>query len=392
MVTKTHRVLLCDDEQGFADRISKWLRDQGELEVVTAANGAEAVDVLRSTEIDLVITDLEMPVMDGFGLLAHMSRHAPTIPVMVMTAYATPTARERLQGLGLDEVLEKPLRLDRLLDGIRAALARRARGFIEGISLTSILQLLEMERKTVMLQVQAGERTGTMCFDVGKLVDAEALGGTLGGDDAAMEIISWEDAVVEFDYTRRASASRVTSNLGFLIMESLRRKDEAGGLDAEQADGDAPALEPELERFASEFDRPTSPPRPLETIELRQELLEECLDHLCTVPGVEAVAVLGPGGSLRASRSVDSGLSIVAQAEAFEAVARAAHEQAKLLGFDGCSEISIGTKRNLVMVHGLELDGRVPFRVVAILAWDCDHEAVAGRLGEIVPQLVCAPA
>jgi CheY-like chemotaxis protein len=392
MVTKTHRVLLCDDEPGFVGRISKWLEDQGELEVVTAVNGAEAVEALRSNEIDVVVTDLEMPVMDGFALLAHMSRQAPTIPVLVMTAYATPAARERLHGLGLDDVLEKPLRLDRLLDGIRGALARRARGFLEGISLTSILQLLEMERKTVMLRILSVQRHGTMCFNDGKLVDAEALGGSLTGDDAAMEIISWDDAAVEIDDDRRPSAKRVTSSLGFLIMESLRRKDEACGRAADQPLDDALFAEAELRPLEDEGRVPTSPPGPAEVPELQRERLEACLDRLCTVRGVEAVAVLGPGGAVHASRSLDADLSFVAQAEAFEEVARSAHEHAKRLGFEGCTEISLGTKRNLVMVQGLEFEGHVPFRVVAILDWNCDHEAVAGQLGEIVPSFVCTPS
>jgi CheY-like chemotaxis protein len=52
--------------------------------------GKEAVQILDATGVDLVVTDLRMPKMDGFELLAHMSGNYPDIPVIVMTAYGTP--------------------------------------------------------------------------------------------------------------------------------------------------------------------------------------------------------------------------------------------------------------------------------------------------------------
>ena len=56
---------------------------------------------MDSTEVDLVVTDLRMPKMDGFELLAHMSGQYPNIPVIVMTAYDTPEIEERLKDMGV---------------------------------------------------------------------------------------------------------------------------------------------------------------------------------------------------------------------------------------------------------------------------------------------------
>jgi YesN/AraC family two-component response regulator len=76
-------VLIVDDERPFllslTDGLAVYAND---FTVVTALNGKEAVKVLDSTEVDLVVTDLRMPKMDGFELLAHMSGQYPNIVVL----------------------------------------------------------------------------------------------------------------------------------------------------------------------------------------------------------------------------------------------------------------------------------------------------------------------
>jgi CheY-like chemotaxis protein len=114
------KVLIVDDEKPFllslADGLGAYAKD---FEVVTASNGKEAVKVLNSSGVDLVVTDLRMPKMDGFELLAHMSGTYPGIPVIVMTAYGTPAieiqytcaVKKKSIGLPLGEILMEGFRL-----------------------------------------------------------------------------------------------------------------------------------------------------------------------------------------------------------------------------------------------------------------------------------------
>jgi DNA-binding NtrC family response regulator len=90
----------------------------------TATNGLEAVKLLKSSPvIDLVITDLSMPKMDGFELLAYVNRNYPKIKVIMMTAFGTPKIEEIVRNMGILRYLEKPLDINVIADNIFDALA-----------------------------------------------------------------------------------------------------------------------------------------------------------------------------------------------------------------------------------------------------------------------------
>lgn len=74
----------------------------------TAANGKDAVEVLANSSVDLILTDLTMPIMDGYELIEHRNRYYPQVPLMAMTADASPDVIRKLSGLGITDCLEKP--------------------------------------------------------------------------------------------------------------------------------------------------------------------------------------------------------------------------------------------------------------------------------------------
>jgi len=228
MVVK--KVLIVDDEKPFLLSLTDGLAVHAkDFEVVTALNGKEAVKVLDSTGVDLVVTDLRMPKMDGFELLAHMSGSYPDIPVIVMTAYGTPAIEERLQAMGTFHYLEKPLEFNVLADMIFDALeASTSPDHIHGISLAAFLQLLEMENKTCTLMVKSGEKEGHLYFLKGELMDAEV--GKVKGEKAALDIVTWDNVVIEIQYTCPIKKKGIGLPLAELLMEGFRIKDEKGSV------------------------------------------------------------------------------------------------------------------------------------------------------------------
>jgi predicted regulator of Ras-like GTPase activity (Roadblock/LC7/MglB family) len=82
-----------------------------------------------------------------------------------------------------------------------------------------------MERKTCTLSVSAGEKEGRLYFREGVLLEAET--GGLSADVAALEIVSWADAVIEISSTCRRQKRRITANVGELLLECFRLKDES---------------------------------------------------------------------------------------------------------------------------------------------------------------------
>ena len=84
-------VLIVDDEKLFLASLEEGLQFfADEFRVITALNGKKALDQLHKNDVDLVVTDLKMPEMDGYQLLTEMIKGYPHIPVIVMTAFGTP--------------------------------------------------------------------------------------------------------------------------------------------------------------------------------------------------------------------------------------------------------------------------------------------------------------
>lgn len=122
---RVREVLIVDDEEPLLLTIAEGLSIYKKyFNLLTATNGADAVKVLKSSPvIDLVVTDLSMPKMDGFELLAYMNRNYPHIPVILMTAFGTPKIEEIVNSMGIFRYLEKPLDINSIAENIFAALS-----------------------------------------------------------------------------------------------------------------------------------------------------------------------------------------------------------------------------------------------------------------------------
>ena len=103
------KVLLVDDDESFIWFLANALSECGE-DFVTATtwNGKEAVKILEEFPADFVITDLNMPVMNGYEFLLHAKEHFPGLPVFVMTGVKTLEVEKRLRSLGVSQCMEKP--------------------------------------------------------------------------------------------------------------------------------------------------------------------------------------------------------------------------------------------------------------------------------------------
>lgn len=102
-------ILIVDDEQMMRNLLEKILIREG-YKILSAGNGAEALEVLQSSRVDMVISDIKMPRMNGFDLLKVLKEEYPEIGVIMMTAYGdTYTVKDALL-LGADEYITKPFK------------------------------------------------------------------------------------------------------------------------------------------------------------------------------------------------------------------------------------------------------------------------------------------
>lgn len=102
------RVLVADDEEGIRSFLAEAL-ELDDHEVEQAADGAEALSMLRERSFDVLLTDLKMPALDGMGLLAHVRAEQPETEVIVLTAHGTVANAVEAMRKGAYDFLEKPI-------------------------------------------------------------------------------------------------------------------------------------------------------------------------------------------------------------------------------------------------------------------------------------------
>ena len=218
-------VLIVEDDKSFQLNLTEGFKAyKDRFQTVVANDGLEALTILNKQTVDLVLTDLKMPRMDGFELMAHLSSNYPEIPVIVMTAFGTPDMEENLRGMGAFQYIEKPIDFLSLVEKIISGLESTSQGFVTGVSLTSFLQLLELDKKSCTLTIHFGSETGTIYFSQGDLIDAVSR--NLTGLEAAFEIIGWDDVKIEIGNSCQINAREINEPLGYVLLEAARRKDE----------------------------------------------------------------------------------------------------------------------------------------------------------------------
>jgi two-component system NtrC family response regulator len=107
-------VLIIDDEKNYPPIIAAVLQEEG-YETFTANSGPEALEILENSDVDLVLTDMKMPGMDGIELLERIKEKDPDIPVIMMTAYGTVEAAVEAMQKGAYSYLLKPFDNERLV-------------------------------------------------------------------------------------------------------------------------------------------------------------------------------------------------------------------------------------------------------------------------------------
>lgn len=120
---ETPRILVVDDEAGVRDLIVDAL-SLASISSSTATHGMEALAKIRDEVIDLVILDINMPIMDGYEVLQRMRDSGITLPVIVLTARMDREDTKRAFELGADDFVRKPFGIEELTLRVQAVLRR----------------------------------------------------------------------------------------------------------------------------------------------------------------------------------------------------------------------------------------------------------------------------
>jgi len=120
------RALVVDDSLALRRSVMYALQRLGEIVCIEANDGAEAIKKLAAGGFDIVLTDINMPLLDGLKLISHI-RSEPALsklPIIVITTESADADRERALKLGADAYLVKPVKAQDVLDAVQRLLKR----------------------------------------------------------------------------------------------------------------------------------------------------------------------------------------------------------------------------------------------------------------------------
>jgi two-component system chemotaxis response regulator CheY len=233
------RILVVDDSKMARSVIRKVLGELGYSFVSEAVDGVEAMEKLRCSAFDLVMTDWEMPRMDGIELVREI-RRSPDLDVPVLMVSGEGYAARFVEVLraGAQGYIRKPFKADRLQRKIDEVLKKQAmqaesltaalNGSLEEVGFPELVQFLASCGMTGQLVIDHQEsgipHRGTLHVRAGNVV--AAFCGTTAGNEAVYAMAEWESGLFRFEPETVDIVANTTMPTLPLLMEAMTRRDE----------------------------------------------------------------------------------------------------------------------------------------------------------------------
>ena len=345
MIQAPRTVLVVDD-----DAVARTLYERAlaphlpEFALVIVDHGAAALEVLAARPVEVLVTDLHMPVMNGFELLAHVRERHPNMGVIVLSSMDPEHVADSAPRLGSYRRVLKPIAPADLAAQVRAAAEERVQGHIAEVPLAPLLQLLQLEGSTCSLLVRSGARKGRLHFRNGELVNAYAFELDTDGEAAARHLLAWERATVDFERSLHNHVRSVRTPLAELLIDVAREQDER---DRDRTAGVAPEPRAQAAAPVAPATAPAPAPTPTPTLGAALDRLSSALGAL-RARGSAVAEQLEPARSLAVEaerRHVDprAPLPTVESARVLDArladLARHLAERAHVLGDDLAADL-----------------------------------------------------
>ncbi len=227
MAAELKKVLIVDDEETLTWSMAKSLsKDRDKYEVLTANNGREALNLLKKTKVDLVISDIRMPDINGLDLLVRIKMEHPQTKVIIMTAYGSTDIQKEANRRGSLYYIEKPFEISDIRK-IIVDLVGKKKGFqgrVFDVQLTDIIQMNCLGRLTTALVITRNGEKGVIYFNEGEIIHAEV--GEQKGTEAFYRILSWEEGEFVSNIGFVPPVQTIYQSWEHLLVEAMRKYDD----------------------------------------------------------------------------------------------------------------------------------------------------------------------
>jgi len=194
-----NRILIVDDEEDLTWSITKSLkRENRALDVISVNSGHEAMEILQNEKIDLLVTDLRMPGINGHDLIKYIQEKKLGIKIIVMTAFGTQEIENQMLLSEQFYFIEKPFEMGSLKQKIFKILNPAPKKVMNNVE-KKIRVLLKTAKPNHDLRVTLvnGNKKGQIYISERQIYQAEL--GCLNGKNALDEMLRWKHCVLEVE-------------------------------------------------------------------------------------------------------------------------------------------------------------------------------------------------
>ena len=262
------RVLVVDDEEDMLWMLQRNLnKGMQDVEILAAKSAEEALAILSDTAVNLVITDINMPGMNGLDLLIEINNRFPKTGVIIMTAYPSNAYENQAMLSGSLRFIEKPFDINEVRTIVKEALKlnKGFQGTVNGVDLIDIVQFNGLSRATAALKVTTEEREGMIFFKDGVVVHAMCDQET--GESAFFTILGFNGGSLQNIRGVQPPIVSIHKNIESLLFEAALNNDEKfatqGGIPTETARStDSIAHHSNGEQLSTESEKPLQKTEP----------------------------------------------------------------------------------------------------------------------------------
>lgn len=364
-------VLIVDDEAALVRSIGRYLESfPGEFKVLSALSGEEGLGVLFQRPVDVLVTDVNMPGLDGISLVRRGLEVRPELRVIVMTAFGSPELEAVALREGAMRFLNKPVDLEELRSVIQysAMVETGWAGMVGGLDLLDLAQLIALSGKTAVVHVGCGDESGVLVFRERTVI--HACTGEMKGEEAFFRMALWHGGTFQEVLVHDVNGYPVNVTLpgSHLFMEAARRRDEVSGRRSKSSHSGEFLASLVQGEMVGEPDCQEGGANHVAWRERIRARVERLLAGLESDPSFLGVAVCAGIGEPVASRSV-GGLDMRALADATSDGRRSLNELSSRMGIGRADLVVLRSPSAVCAVRGLEFGHSSPMslRIVLLL-------------------------
>ena len=247
---KQLQILFVDDDSVFLDTLRDLFKtwSKNTWRITTASSADQALEILKTGQFDLIVVDVNMPVLDGIQFLRILDRRFPDLKKAAITGLASEEKRSACLANGAELFIEKP----RSAEGLKSIFVMLEelvtwkqqagfQGMLRQVGLQDVIQMECLGRNSSILEINNRQLTGRIYIEDGRIV--HAIAGEMRGEPAFQKLLSLAGGSFQLQHFEPPPERSIEGQWEFLLMEAARVRDETAG-EKSAAEPDVPSEAP----------------------------------------------------------------------------------------------------------------------------------------------------